>query len=286
MNAITPAPSMPSANALMPRDMNSAMALANMMATGRLVPQHLQKSPGDCLMVIEQAIRWGMSPFAVAQCTSVVQGKLMFEGKLVSAALHSSGIMASRLDYEFSGSGDARTIMARGTLRGEAKPREIEVALKDAKTSNGMWTKQPDQQLVYFATRAWARRHAPEVMLGVYSPEEFEAPQFTGLTIDARAETPTMGQQITDELPAHSAPPKRTMSDAIAELDDQFTAAGTRAEVDLVLASDKCQKALYHARNGAKTRLDEIVQAALDRTAPSDCPGDWPSVENAPEHAA
>ena len=46
-----------------------------------------------------------MSPFAVAQSTSVIQGKLMFEGKLVSAAVQSSGILSSRLAYDFDGEG-------------------------------------------------------------------------------------------------------------------------------------------------------------------------------------
>lgn len=287
MNALTT-----NGGSLTPRDMHSAMQLANMMATGKLVPAHLQRSPGDCLMVIEQAMRWGMSPFAVAQCTSVIQGKLMFEGKLVSAALHSSGIMANRLEYEFTGEGEKRAVIARGVLRGEDKHRDITVTLKEAKTSNGMWTKQPDQQLVYFATRAWARRHAPEVMLGVYSPEEFDAAptvaQFTGTTIDAVPEQPTMGQQIGDSLPDHSVPPKRTLADVISELEAEFVAALTRDAVDAVLASEKCQKALDFAKNGAQARLQSIVKAALERTAPeddgsemSDFPGDRPSKDAA-----
>lgn len=281
MNALTPTTS---SAPLLPRDMNSAMQLATLMSQGKLVPAHLQRSPGDCLMVIEQAMRWGMSPFAVAQCTSVIQGKLMFEGKLVSAALHSSGILASRLDYEFSGAGDARAVTVRGTLRGEDKPREVVVTLKEAKTSNQMWTKQPDQQLVYFGTRAWARRHAPEVMLGVYSPEEFDAPAvaapaFDGPTIEAKVEMPTMAEQIGDELPAHSAAPpqKRTLNDVINELEQEFSAASDRDAVDAVLASDKCQKALDYARSGAKAKLDGIIKAAMDRTPPP--------IDNAPENA-
>lgn len=188
---------------LVPHDLSAAMQLANMMATGKLVPAHLQKSPGDCLMVIEQAIRWNMSPFAVAQCTSVIQGKLMFEGKLVAAALNSSGILEKRLKEEFSGVGPSRKIKLVGTIRGEATPRDIEISLAEAKTSNGMWVKQPDQQLIYFATRAWARRHAPEVMLGVYSPEEFDEPRrppsevFNGTTIEAAAQA---GEPETREL--------------------------------------------------------------------------------------
>ena len=198
-------------SALVPTDAGSAFKLAEMMSTGKLVPTHLQRSPGDCLMVIEQAMRWGMSPFAVAQCTSVIQGKLMFEGKLVAAAIQSCGILADRLNYEFTGEGDKRAIKVSATIKGEAKPRSVELALKDARTSNGMWTKQPDQQLVYAGTRVWGRRHAPEVMLGVYSPEEMEPPKdvFTGVTIEP--------EDILPEPVAAPTPKTRTVRERLRD---------------------------------------------------------------------
>ena len=221
MNAIVPAGGN---TALTPTNMESAIQLAEMMARGKLVPQHLHNSPGDCLMVIEASMRWQMSPFAVAQCTSVIQGKLMFEGKLVAAALNASGILSSRLDYDFSGEGAQRAVTVRGKLRGETKDREVTVFLAEAKTSNGMWTKQPDQQLVYAATRVWARRHAPEVMLGVYAPEEFDrAEPFNGPTIEhavsdareqmnrdvplkAAAAPMPRGARVAERAPAYEAP--------------------------------------------------------------------------------
>lgn len=158
--------------AVAPSNFGEAIRLAEIMATGKLVPVHLQKSPGDCLMVIEQASRWGMSPLAVAQCTSVIHGKLMYEGKLVAAAIQASGILSDRLDYTFTGDGDNRKVTVSATMRGETKPRTVEVFLRDAKTANDIWKKQPDQQLTYHGARVWGRRHAPEVILGVYSPEE------------------------------------------------------------------------------------------------------------------
>jgi len=182
-------------NALVPQSMDQAVRLAEMMSRGKLVPNHLQGSPGDCLMVIEQASRWGMSPFAVAQSTSVIQGKLMFEGKLVAAALHTSGALATRLSYDYTGEGNTRTVRVSATLAGETTPRCVDVKAADARTTNKMWTTQLDQQLAYHGARVWARRYAPEVMLGVYAPEEMEpAPQqaYSGPTIEtvAVAEAP------------------------------------------------------------------------------------------------
>ena len=68
-------------------------------------------------MVIEQAMRWNMSPFAVAQCTSVINKKLMFEGKLVAAAVQSSGILSGRLSYTFAGDGNTQQFTVTGELK-------------------------------------------------------------------------------------------------------------------------------------------------------------------------
>ena len=111
MNAIAKT-STPSAPSLVPQNMNDAMRLAEMMVRAKTLPAHLQGADkvGDALMVIEQAMRWQMSPFAVAQCTSVISGKLMFEGKLVAAAVQHSGIIEGHFDYQFSGEGPTRKV--------------------------------------------------------------------------------------------------------------------------------------------------------------------------------
>jgi len=193
MNAITRPDYAPST--LVPASLSEAVRFAEMMSQARTVPKHLQSSPGDCLMVVEQAMRWGMSPFAVAQATSVISGKLMFEGKLVAAAVETSGAITGHLDYEFGGEGETRTVTVSATRRGETSPRAVSVALKEARTNNEMWKRQPDQQLVYHGARVWARRWTPAVILGVYSREEMGPiiegevePPHAGPTIEAKAE--------------------------------------------------------------------------------------------------
>lgn len=181
---------------LLPHSFDQAVKLAEVMSKGKLVPAHLQSSPADCLMVIEQAMRWRMSPFAVGQCTSSIHGKLMFEGKLVAAAIYNSGLLEGRLGYEFSGTGESRAVKVTGKVRGSAKAESVDVALKDARTSNEHWKKQPDQQLIYAGTRVWARRHAPEVMLGVYTPDE----DFGDTAID---HAPTASVTAVVEKPAY-----------------------------------------------------------------------------------
>lgn len=261
MNAIVKAapPAAPVQHGLIPQTLDQAMRLAEMMARGKLVPEHL-RNPADALMVVELAMRFGMSPFAVAQATSVIQGKLMLEGKLVSAAVHSSGILSGRLTYDFSGEGAARRITISGTIRGETKPRSMDVDLKDAKTTNQMWTRQVDQQLVYFATRAWARRHVPEVMLGVYSPEEFDAsPPFNGTTLDHTPESTPAAP------PPSPAPKRRTAREWLDNLALSLSVAQTEADVDAIVATDEVQKALAGFRNGALSELNALMAEAMAR---------------------
>ena len=166
MNAIA----MRTDSPLMPETMDQAIRLAEMMAKGKMMPAHLQASPGDCLMVVEQAMRWKMSPFAVAQNTFSIKGKLLFAGVLVHAAIEASHAIERLIDYQYFGDGAARGIRVIATRKGEAEPRQVEVLLKDAKTTNENWTKQPDQQLAYHGVRVWGRRWTPGVMLGVYHP--------------------------------------------------------------------------------------------------------------------
>jgi RecT family protein len=272
MNAITTTTS----HSLVPQTMDQAVRLAEMMSKGRLLPAHLQDKPGDCLMVVEMAMRFGMSPFAVAQCTSVIQGKMMLEGKLVAAALHASGALKTRLDYVYAGEGDARAVTVSATLTGETTPRSMTIRAKDVKTSNALWTKQLDQQLAYSAARNWARRHAPEVMLGVYSPEEFDEPQkapdtFTGQTIDAHAEPAGTREAINAAVPLAEPPRKATWADWLDARAADFGGAHTRDAVDAILARDDVHKAMDGAlKNGGLARLKAMIAEAIQRTSGMD----------------
>jgi hypothetical protein len=162
--------------------------IANMMASASLIPDHMWMNMktketladtmirGNCFLVVNQAIRWGMDPFAVVPSTYVVAGKLGFEGKLIAAVINSRAPIKASLDYEFSGTKgkDDFTVRVFATLKGEDRPREIKLSVGDAKTENKMWTKDPEQKLVYSGATKWARRHCPEIILGVLTDDDLE----------------------------------------------------------------------------------------------------------------
>jgi hypothetical protein len=284
MNTLVPI----GATALVPHNMDEAMRLATAMANAKMLPKHLQDDVGTCLMVVEQAMRWGMSPFAVAQCTSNIGGKLMYEGKLVAAAVQSQGGIVGHFDYQFSGAGDERTITVSATRNGEKERRSITIRMGDVKTTNAMWTKQPDQQLVYSGTRNWARRWAPAALLGVYAPEEFNRATgevFDGTTLDAEPEAPPLraaaapmprADRIAEKAPAYEAPPqpKQTIGQFLDSLEIAVRDCDSLAAVNRINASPKVVQARQSLKNGALERLERIIAAGLAAHAPVTYPTD------------
>ena len=169
-----------------PAVMEQVNAVATMMASGRsTVPQHLQKSLGDCFAVVMQAAQWGMNPFAVAQKTHLVNGTLGYEAQLVNAVVSSSNAIKGRFKYEYEGDwkqhgvkGSDAAIRVGAVLSGDEEITWGEwLHVGDVGVKNSpLWKTAPKQQAAYLAVKYWARLFCPEVILGVYSPDEFDEP--------------------------------------------------------------------------------------------------------------
>ncbi len=64
-------------------------------------------------------------------------------------------------------------VLKSGTLKGEEEPRELELFLTQAQVRNStLWASDPKQQLAYLAIKRWARLYTPDVIMGVYTPDE------------------------------------------------------------------------------------------------------------------
>lgn len=169
-----------------PEGMNQLVRFAGLMAESKAtVPAHLAGKPADCLAVTMQAAQWGMNPFAVAQKTHVVNGTLGYEAQLVNAVVSSSNLLATRLNYRWDGDWSKvngktdkspnLTVTVWATLKGESEPRELTISMAQAGVRNSpLWEQDPRQQLAYLCTKRWGRLHAPDVLLGVYTPDELQ----------------------------------------------------------------------------------------------------------------
>lgn len=160
-------------------------SMAARMATSKITtPKHLQGNEGDCMAIIMQAMQWGMNPYAVAQKTHLVNGTLGYEAQLVNAVITARAPVKERLHFEWygdwskvNGKDDKSPnlgIKVSATLRGENQPRVIDISMAQVGPvrNSPLWAADPRQQIAYLATKRWARLYCPDVILGVYTPDE------------------------------------------------------------------------------------------------------------------
>jgi hypothetical protein len=279
--------------ALIPENMDQAIRLAQAMSSAKMVPAHLQGDVGSCLMVIEQAMRWRASPFAVAQCTSNIGGKHCYEGKLIAAILPSAGAIVGELDYTYDGDAkqpETLSVTVSGKRASDGEIKSLTLSWLDAKTKNAYWTSQPEQQLCYAGARVWARRWTPGPLLGIYAPEEMAAErkavkeaEHNGPPLEAtpereaiNAEVPLRaaaapmprGAKISERAPAYEASPpdtprQRTRRDFLDGLAIALRDAQSAEEVDRLLCGEETMRAKESFRNGHLDELNRLIADAL-----------------------
>ncbi len=128
-----------------------------------------------------------------------------------------------------------------------------------------LWKTAPKQQLAYLAVKYWARLYCPDVILGVYTPDEFESAQRAerdvtparsradlNNLINSKPETQQPEREINPAT--NTSATKRTPDELLAD----FTAAA--AEAENVAGLDRCYK--YAARMLASEA--ETLEKATD----------------------
>ncbi|ELY2514933.1 recombinase RecT [Cronobacter turicensis] len=241
-----------------PEGLNQLVRFADLMAQSKAtVPAHLAGKPADCLAVTMQAAQWGMNPFAVAQKTHVVNGALGYEAQLVNAVVSSSSLLATRLNYRWDGdwskvSGKTDkspnlTVTVWATLKGETEPRELTISMAQAGVRNSPnWEVDPRQQLAYLCTKRWARLHAPDVLLGVYTPDELEESRprverdITPPAVDARSVNSLIGKPAAQpDAPTtqHRQRDERTPEELLARFTEYASNASDVNALDAAYAA-------------------------------------------------
>lgn len=160
-----------------------------MAAAGQGVPEHCQGNVGICLRVTFQAVEWQMSPFSVADMSYVVNKRLAYMSQLVHAVVEARAPLQHRLDCKYDGDGDTRTCTVSGMFTtGDVREYTTPTFAKIRVKNSPLWKDDPDQQLFYYAARAWARKWCPDVLLGVYTKEELQDSRYAaeaGITPEA-----------------------------------------------------------------------------------------------------
>ncbi len=278
-----------------PEKLAALSQFAAQMAESRVsIPQHLVGKPADCLAVAMQAAEWGMNPFSVAQKTHLINGALGYEAQLVNAVITSMAPTTGRLNFEWFGPwekivGKFKTLTGKSgkpyqvpgwsqadeagcgvrvwaTLRGETEPRVLELLLQQATVRNStLWASDPKQQLAYLATKRWARLYTPDVILGVYTPDELEqrAPiDVTPVRVDESASAADrLKSRIAGAAPASGADESDKKADILALIgaaDSQESLRDVAEEIKSAgLGGDKTLRDAWAARRADLEGGDE-----------------------------
>lgn len=180
---------------------------ATSMAASSLLPKHLKgasqnATAANVFRVCKQAELWGMDPWAVIDESYVVRGKLAYQGKLVAALVNTRAGLRKPLTYEFTGEGQNRTVTVTG-IDQDGELLIVQLTVAQAKTDNEMWRKDPDQKLCYSGAIRWARRHRPEIVMGVAIVDELEERPQPVRVIEKQAERL---EAIADEVMGDNEP--------------------------------------------------------------------------------
>lgn len=261
--------------------------IAQVMAECALIPESLQgvRKGNDfemyppktilanCFLVVSYAERLGFDPFLVAQSCSVVRGRLMFEGKLIAAALDDK--LGVTLRYEF-GKWDPKTETCVIGAEGEGEMLAVRVTghlpatgeIVSVDGSVGVWKSTGDKSpwrpgaykrmLRYRGAREWARAHQPAIMLGVYGDDEME-----DLAEDFRARRAAPVQQQPSLSERLGAPTAESSGFSRAHVDRETADTAERSDATTSSATADTEEAkTLHERDVSKVAAEASAQAA------------------------
>lgn len=273
---------------LLPQTFGECVAFSEIMARAQhAIPRHLRDVPGACLAVMMQAMRWELDPFAVASKSYNVKDIIAYEAQLIAAVVHTRAPLKTRPNYTYSGDGhDLRCTVSAvfddGIERSYESPRIGDITTKNSP----LWKADPAQQLGYYSIRAFARRYCPEVILGVYTPEEAET--FRGPD-NARDVTPR--PSLADRLAAapQAATDGFSQEHVIAEIDgappinsgsSQPVSSPVDAETDKPASDQPPQPPDAGTNSGSSdTSTDDGAQAGADQDKPgAGLPPGWQGI--------
>jgi hypothetical protein len=185
-------------------ELDFAMKFSEVMAEGdATIPKHLQGKRADCLAIYLQAKSWGMSPYAVAQGTSLINGTLAYSAQLVNAVVTRSGLICGSFHYEFSGPWKSDKdpdawVKCGAQLAGDAQITWGEPLYPATVTTKNspLWKTAPKQQASYLAVKYWSRLYTPGAILGVMTRDEVAQQQERDVT---PAAAPVSALRIPEE---------------------------------------------------------------------------------------
>jgi len=209
-----------------------AQRIANLLCQSSIVPMNFQgrSNFGNCVIALEMSRRLGMSVLAVMQGMYVVKGRPAWSAQFITSAINCSKLF-TRLQFETEGEGNSLRCRAWAFERATGKKLlgtwiTMDMAQKEGwSTKDGSkWRTMPDQMIRYRAAAFFGRLYCPDILMGLYAPDEVETFNSTPPAVvpilpgSSASPTSTIGQLnalVAEEVPAETE--QAELFDAVAQ---------------------------------------------------------------------
>lgn len=238
-----------------PQSLESAEKLANKLALSPLLPKALQGRPGDVLVIMMSGHELGLSPMQALRGMYVINGKVsMYADLAVALVRRSPDCMFFRLVES-----NEKSAIFETQRKGDPAPTKLSYTMEQAKASNLIsnpnYQKHPAAMLRARASMALARVVFPDMLQGIYSPDELEdeseplAPSFVAPPLPSKVEPEDA--QFVDAEPESPVPDGADESEEERALHAIASAETSKDLLKLLknLPAVSSVRAAYNARN-------------------------------------
>lgn len=194
-----------------PKTLEEAAQLARALAGASLLPD-VMRSPENLLLIMGYAKSMGISPFAALRLVNVIGGRPTLSADGQQAVVRASGACA-RLDVVETTDERCEVIVQRNGGQPVTIVWDIARARNAEITGNKQWSKYPRQMLRARALAEACRLGFPDVVGGVYDPDELSDTDRTRKAVEQ--EPPAKALPVA--APAQKALPSEPESVACRE---------------------------------------------------------------------
>ena len=160
-----------------PRSLSEAKELAATLAGARTIPEALQKSPADVLAIVMAGAELGLAPMQSVRGLVLIKGKPTLSADAMGALVKSRRDVCTFLMLRHS---DGQRATYETQRVGDPSSTTMSFTLDEAKAAGlaggDNWRKFPAAMLRARALSAICRAVYPDLLLGVYDPDELAAP--------------------------------------------------------------------------------------------------------------
>ena len=229
-------------------DFADAQRMAKALASSSMVPDAFQEriagaaAVPNCLIALELANRLQTSIFMIMQNMYVIHGRPAFSAQFVIASIQSCGRFSAlkyrwTVDQKTGKKTGCRAYATELRTGEELEGSEItlEMAEKEGWSTKGgsKWKTMPEQMLRYRAASFFGRLYAPDIMMGIKTPEEIEdsTPAQTTAKFEPVA-TPKTAIEELNSLVEKKEPEPVTVE--VVAVEDENTATVPKAEASMM----------------------------------------------------